>query len=773
MNVFDLFAKISLDTSEYENKLNSAESKSNSVGAAIGTGLKTAAVAVGTAAVTAGGAIANLTKSAVENYGEYEQLVGGVSTLFGTNGKTLEEYAKSVGQTVEQAKSKYNELTGAEDTVMAHAQEAWKTKQMSANDYLSTVTEFSASLIQSMSGDTTAAAEKADMAISDMADNANKMGSTTQSVQDAYRGFSKQNYTMLDNLKLGYGGTKAEMERLLEDAEKLSGVKYDISSYADIVDAIHVVQENMGVMGTSTTEAQTTIQGSAAMMKAAWENLKTAFADSDADLGQSIDNLTSSVGAFVSNVSPKIEEALPRIGEAIGKIGETILPLLSQSLENLAPGLGAGIVALVGAVLSSLPDVIGAAIDLTSTLLPGLEASLGEVLTSLGESLPGLIEEAVDLGQLLVDTFTSATDYLSENFGTIMETLSTTLFTLIGGLFSEENVSSILESLANLWSSVVEWVTNPENIDAMLTGIVLLLDSIVQGVIDAWPGIKETLTTTFVTVWDNFGTITTEVWDAIKATLSEAWENIKATASEKWEGLKTTISSKWESIKTSASQAVENIKTTVSGAWDSIKSTALAKWSEIKQTIESTVNGIVQGALTWGKDMIDNFVSGIKSAWNTLTSTVSEVAASVKRFLGFSEPEEGPLSNFHTYAPDMMDLFAKGVKDNEGKVISNVENVANKIKNALSGDYETPNITSKIKNTFSGDYETPNITANPVSSSDTPVNGSNGSINSSVNVVNNFTINGENASEISDTVAEKIQEALENLQIRREIAFGR
>ena len=199
MNVFDLFAKISLDTSEYKEKLSEVESKTSAIGSAVGTGLKATAAAVGATVIAAGGAIAKLTKSAVDNYAEYEQLAGGVSTLFGTNGKTLAEYAQSVGQTVDQAKGKYNELVKANDIVMKHAQDAWKTNQMSANEYLNTTMEFSASLIQSMGGDTKAAADKADLAISDMTDNVNKMGSTMRSVQDAFRGFSKQNYTIKSN----------------------------------------------------------------------------------------------------------------------------------------------------------------------------------------------------------------------------------------------------------------------------------------------------------------------------------------------------------------------------------------------------------------------------------------------------------------------------------------------------------------------------------------------------------------------------------------------
>ena len=215
MNLFELFVKIGVD--------DQASDKISSLSSKLGSGLATAAK-VGAAAVAAAGtAIVAIGKQAVEQYAEYEQLVGGVETLFKQSSDVVQQYAAN----------------------------AYKTAGMSANEYMETVTSFSASLLQSLGGDTEAASKYADMAITDMSDNANKMGTSMESIQNAYQGFAKQNYTMLDNLKLGYGGTKEEMQRLLDDAEKLSGVEYDISSYADIVDAIHVVQTEMGITGTT------------------------------------------------------------------------------------------------------------------------------------------------------------------------------------------------------------------------------------------------------------------------------------------------------------------------------------------------------------------------------------------------------------------------------------------------------------------------------------------------------------------------------------------
>ncbi|WP_455758604.1 hypothetical protein [Ruminococcus champanellensis] len=228
------------------------------IGSLAADGCKAVAGAFAAAYAAAGAAVAGLTKTAVENYADYEQLVGGVETLF----------------------------KDSADTVMDYANAAFETAGLSANAYMETVTSFSASLLQSLGGDTVEAADKANMAIVDMSDNANKMGTDMASIQNAYQGFAKQNYTMLDNLKLGYGGTKKEMERLLADAQKISGVKYNVESFSDIVDAIHVIQTEMDITGTTAKEASTTIQGSVNAAKSAWTNWVTGLADNSQDFGQ-------------------------------------------------------------------------------------------------------------------------------------------------------------------------------------------------------------------------------------------------------------------------------------------------------------------------------------------------------------------------------------------------------------------------------------------------------------------------------------------------------
>ena len=258
------------------------------IGSLAAVGCKAVAGAFAAAYAAAGAAVVGLTKTAVENYADYEQLVGGVETLF----------------------------KDSADTVMGYANAAFETAGLSANAYMETVTSFSASLLQSLGGDTAEAADKANMAIVDMSDNANKMGTDMVSIQNAYQGFAKQNYTMLDNLKLGYGGTKKEMERLLADAQKISGVKYNVESFSDIVDAIHVIQTEMDITGTTAKEASTTIQGSVNAAKSAWTNWVTGLADDSQDFGQLTENLVNSVVTAGENIIPRIEETLPKIGRA-------------------------------------------------------------------------------------------------------------------------------------------------------------------------------------------------------------------------------------------------------------------------------------------------------------------------------------------------------------------------------------------------------------------------------------------------------------------------
>lgn len=290
---------------EVEQTASGINSKFSSIGKKIGKAFKAAAVASAAAMVKIG-------KDAFQAYGSYEQLKGGVETLFGT----------------------------ASDTVMKNAQKAYKTAGISANQYMEQATSFSASLLQSLGGDTQKAAKVADMAIIDMSDNANKMGTSIESIQNAYQGFAKQNYTMLDNLKLGYGGTKQEMERLLEDAGKLTGKKYDINNLNDVYEAIHAIQVEQGIAGTTAKEASTTIEGSINMAKASWQNFLVALGTGNKKtIDKAMSQLGESIKTALKNIIPVARDIfismMTQIGEAVGISSGTMTKALNTICDAI------------------------------------------------------------------------------------------------------------------------------------------------------------------------------------------------------------------------------------------------------------------------------------------------------------------------------------------------------------------------------------------------------------------------------------------------------
>lgn len=330
-------------------------------GGALKSGLAVAAKAAAAATAAAAGAVIALTKSAVENYGEYEQLVGGVETLFKDSAGTVQEYANN----------------------------AYKTAGLSANEYMETVTSFSASLLQSMGNDTEAAAEKADRAITDMSDNANKMGTDMQSIQNAYQGFAKQNYTMLDNLKLGYGGTKEEMQRLIDDANALNAAQgnytnYTIESYADIVDAIHTVQTEMGITGTTALEASTTIEGSVSAMKAAWGNFVTGLGNDNANISELSAQLIESVGTVAENVLPVVETVLKNIAQAVQEDGPAMIEkFVSYAIEKLPEVISLGlqmVVSLVKGIAQNIPQLVTSVLNMMATIAQTIWDSLPDII---------------------------------------------------------------------------------------------------------------------------------------------------------------------------------------------------------------------------------------------------------------------------------------------------------------------------------------------------------------------------------------------------------
>ena len=493
-----------------------AESGGKSAGLKIVNGIKGAIAAAG---------IGTAIKEALDQGAALQQSIGGVETLF-------KESA---------------------DVVRQYADQAYQTAGLSANAYMEQVTSFSASLLQSLDGDTRHAAEAANQAVIDMSDNANKMGTDIASIQNAYQGFAKKNYTMLDNLKLGYGGTKEEMERLLADAEKLSGVHYDISNLNDVYSAIHVIQGELGITGTTAEEAASTFTGSFAAMKASVQNVLASLTLGE-DITPALEGLVESTRTFL--------------------------------VDNLAPML----MNIVQGLLNNLPAVVEAGLDIVVALATGIADNIDELIPSI--------------------------------------------------------VSCVLE--------IVEILTEPETMEKLVGAAAQIIAGIAQGLIEALPVLIEKV--------------------------PEIILNVVQTL-------------------------IECIPMLIDAVF------------HIFDAIGEAIADLIKNAGTWGKDLIDNFVQGIRDRIQHVIDTIRGVAEDIKGLIGFSEPEEGPLSNFHTYAPDMMELFAEGIRGNAHLVTDSIDDafdVGTQIVNVASegaGASILPrNDTGEGGNTASGNLPPINVT---------------------------------------------------------------
>lgn len=507
MNLFNLFVKIGADTSGAEKGIDDVWKKTSSLGSKVSKGLGVTAKVVGAAVSAAAGGVAALATAATKSYGDYEQLVGGVETLF----------------------------KESQGVVMEYANNAYKTAGLSANEYMETVTGFSASLLQSLGGDTEKAAKYADMAITDMSDNANKMGTDMSSIQYAYQGFAKQNYTMLDNLKLGYGGTKEEMERLLSDAQKLSGVEYDISSYADIVDAIHVVQTEMGITGTTAKEAATTIQGSVSAMKSAWKNLVIGIADDNQDFNKLVNNFVDSAVTAGNNIIPRIETSIKGIAKLVSSASQSIIPLAVDTIVNALPDVvsaGASLIgSLANAITNSLPTLVASAGDIVLELINGITAKSGDIVSSGATIVTDLAEGISEFAVNLIPAVTTLSYTLWEELtnpstlSSIMGAALQIIMSLVEGLM--EALPIILQSapviIGNLVAGLI--VMLPQIINA---GIEILM-SLVNGILNAIPSLVAAIPTITMAIVNGILTNLDEIiLAAIQITLSIAMGMIEA-----------------------------------------------------------------------------------------------------------------------------------------------------------------------------------------------------------------------------------------------------
>lgn len=555
-SIFELFGSIVLDTSGAEKALAKVSKAGQKVGGVLGKGFKLAGqaalqmgkvIGAGVAAVTT--AMGKLVSSAMSAYASYEQLEGGVKKLFGDDAQNL---------------------------VMEYARNAYRTAGLSANEYMDTVTSFSASLISSLGKDTVAAAAYADLAITDMADNANTFGTNMEDIQNAYKGFSKQNYTMLDNLKLGYGGTQKEMERLLADASKLSGVKYDISSFADIIAAIHVIQESQNIAGTTAKEASTTISGSIGSVKAAWANLLSGLADGNQDIDQLVGNLTDSVMTAANNIVPRLQTMAPRLVQAVQTLVSTLGPQLPGIINSILPGMVEAATTLITGLADVLPNVVkqigGALKKLFPSLLKTFKSLIGKIDfkglgTAIGSGLRSIVTNLPDI----MKSIGSAISWAWEHVG----------YPLIAGIFKgvfgvdlPDSWDQLVEDIGDWWDGVVEDVGGALEITFKAIGDAL---TSAKEAVEKWWGDVKALFGNLLTIV--FGLGTGDDQEAAKEAVTKWWGEIKTK-------IGGALSIMWHLLNPF------NIAKQVKNAWDrATKGLNLTVgWKTVQQTVEILTN---------------------------------------------------------------------------------------------------------------------------------------------------------------------------------------
>ena len=619
-----------------------AASAGKTVAQGLGSALQTAVKGVGVAAAAAATMTGTLVAKSVSAFGDYEQLVGGVETLF----------KDSAGQ------------------VQAYANEAYRTAGLSANEYMDTVTSFSASLLQSLGGDTEQAAQYADMAIHDMADNANKMGTDMQSIQWAYQGFAKQNFTMLDNLKLGYGGTKEEMERLLAKAEELTGKKFDISSFADITEAIHAVQSDLEMTGTSADEAKTTIQGSAAAMKASWCNMLVALTTGGENFDRSLAALIESVLTFGQNVIPAVEGALkgvanlieglaPIIAQELPTLISTVLPELLNavtaiinSLMSALPGLLAtltpclvdGVTQAFNTLVTCIPQILLVGLDLITGLAQGITSGLplmmqtaAEAITNLSTGFSERIPTIIGLGLELIQALVQG---ISQNATVIYQSAISAIFYLEQGIISA--LPSILQSGLQLVMALVQGIIS--SIPLVVQGWTQLITSAVQSIVTMLPmviqGGIQLVISLIQGIISNLGQITqaaVQIVMALSIGLIQAIPQLIAAVPQLIAAIIDTIlNTNWldvglQIVQGIGSGLINGISGLFSGGQEAGQETA----SGVESGISAGQSGINASASAAAQAGLDGF-SGLQE-----TTAIGETAAEnlASGFEGFSIPD--------------------------------------------------------------------------------------------------------------------------------------
>lgn len=550
MNIFDLVATLTLDSSEYDKGIKEAGGLASSFSSGIAKAGKVALAAVGAAST----AIGVMTKKSVEAYAEYEQLSGGVKKLY----------------------------QGAADELMNYANNAYKTSGMSANQYMEQATSFSAALINSLDGDFSAAAKQTDVAMRAISDNFNTFGGDIQNVQNAFQGFAKQQYNMLDNLKLGYGGTKTEMARLIEDANEYAksiGMAGDLSmdSFSDIVTAIDLIQQKQGIAGTTAKEAATTIEGSLNMTKAAWENLVAGFANPDADVGKLMDNLvTAIVGenegeGLLNQVIPAVQRALDGIGQLIEKSAPILMEQLPPLIDEMLPALISAATTLVAGLVGALPSIL-------QVLVSQMPMVVETLATALISALPMLAETAPQIVMVLAQG-------IAESLPTLIPAMVQAVMTMVQTLLG--NSDQLVQAAIALIVALAEGIS--ETIPVVAQKAPLIIKALVKALLSSGKQLLQTGMTVINTfasgLWKSFASIPSKASAkarAIASSIKSGLGNLRSIGSNLisglWGGIKARFDSVIDKVKALASRLPKAVKKVLGIASPSKVFMEVGKW---------------------------------------------------------------------------------------------------------------------------------------------------------------------------------------------------
>lgn len=668
LNLFELFAKITLDDSEYNEKVRQSSTAGSKLAETLKNGLAVAGKAAAAGLAAASAAAVALGKASLDSYAEYEQLVGGVDTLFKESSQKLQEYAAN----------------------------AYQTAGMSANDYMSTVTSFSAALINSLGGDTEAAADMADEAVTAMADNANKMGTSIDSIVQTYQSLSRGNFAMLDNLKLGYGGTKEELERLLDDAEAYKEsmgeiVNYDVSNFADIVSAIGAIQEKMGIAGATAAEASSTIEGSVASMKAAWSNLVTGIADENSDLDSLVGKFVDSVGVAADNVVPRITKILTGLGEAITQIAPVLANEVPVLLEKVLPSMvNAGTRLFVGFVtgmISALPNLVLAVPSIIDSFISAVSENLSSILDSgkllLETIVTGIQENAPEIKEAAISMISDFGNYVRENLPTLIQAGLEAITSFTSGL--RENVGVLVDGALDLMVSFAAGIA--DSIPIVIEQAPLIVSNLANTINDNAPKILEAAVKIIAALGKG-------LIQSIPALVSNIPQIIAAIVD-------TFLAFNWVNL---GGSIIKGLGSGISGMVSFIKNTVNQVASAVKGGISSLPSAMTQ----IGKNIVQGLWNGIKSMISWIKSKAKEfvggIVGGIKETLGIHSPSRV----FSEIGENMALGLGEGWTSEYGRIKSTIDN---------GMKFETATIdvkSSGLGNAFAS-------SANSLSASDSPI----------------------------------------------------